>query len=204
MSNKFFDAIRYMGIPCLIFGSLLFFSQPIVLLGTYLKSHDIPFNIMNTGYMMLTLGGVIVYLRYKYEDTQQELIEQNNTKIKNNEHDIELQQAHSHIAELEQELATCREQLEAAQREISSKEGLEPAHAEEFPAEYEGHGIFTMVAKLVDDRTPIEDIMRSVSSETGFLTNREAGYFFHPSPEGKATSTLQNYIKNRVKSEAIS
>lgn len=104
------------------------------------------------------------------------------------------------ITELETELAACREQLEEARREISGKEeGHETAHGEDFPAEYEGHGIFTMVAKLVDERAPVEDIMRLLADEKDFLSNKETGYFFHPSPEGKAVSTLQNYVKNKVK-----
>lgn len=104
------------------------------------------------------------------------------------------------ITELETELATCREQLEKARREISGKGEHETVHGEDFPAEYEGHGIFTMVAKLVDERAPVEDIMRLLTNEKGFLSKREAGYFFHPSPEGKAASTLRNYIKNRLES----
>ena len=90
--------------------------------------------------------------------------------------------------------------MEEARREISGKGAHETVHGEDFPAEYEGHGIFTMVAKLVDERAPVEDIMRLLTNEKGFLSKREAGYFFHPSPEGKAASTLRNYIKNRLES----
>lgn len=101
---------------------------------------------------------------------------------------------------LETELAACREQLEEARREIPDKGEHETVHGEDFPAEYEGHGIFTMVAKLVDERAPVKDIMRLLANEKDFLSNKEEGYFFHPSPEGKAASTLRNYIKNRLKS----
>ncbi len=112
-----------------------------------------------------------------------------------------LEEAQARITALETELAACREQLEEARREISGKEeGHETVHGEDFPAEYEGHGIFTMVAKLVDERAPVKDIMRLLANEKDFLSNKEEGYFFHPSPEGKAASTLRNYIKNRLKS----
>lgn len=111
-----------------------------------------------------------------------------------------IEAAQARITELETELAACKKQLEEARRDTSGMEGHEPAHSEDFPAEYEGHGIFTMVAKLVDERAPVEDIMRLLADEKNFLSNREDGYFFHPSPEGKAASTLRNYIKNRLKS----
>lgn len=115
----------------------------------------------------------------------------------------ELEKAQARIAELETELAACQKQLEEARRDISGKEGHEPAHSEDFPAEYEEHGIFTMVAKLVEERAPVEDIMRLLADEKDFLSNREDGYFFHPSPEGKAASTLRNYIKNRLNKKGV-
>lgn len=68
----------------------------------------------------------------------------------------------------------------------------------EFPESYEGHGIFTMVAKMVHARASVPEIMRAVDDEKEFLSQREAGYFFHPSPEGKKPSTLRNYQKNHV------
>ena len=113
--------------------------------------------------------------------------------------EAENEQLKARITELETELTTCREQLEAAQRDISGKEGLEPAHGEEFPVEYEGHGIFTMLAKLVDARTPVVDIMAALDDEKNFLSQRENGYFFHPAPEEKSASTLRNYTKNTLK-----
>ncbi len=113
--------------------------------------------------------------------------------------EAENKQLKERITELETELAACREQLDEARREISGKEGHELSPSEDFPAEYEGHGIFTMVAKLVYDRASVEDIMRYLDDEK-FLSQRENGYFFHPSPEGKQPSTLRNYIKNRLKS----
>ena len=114
--------------------------------------------------------------------------------------EAENEQLKARITELETELAACREQLEEARREIPDKGEHETVHGEDFPAEYEGHGIFTMVAKLVDERAPVKDIMRLLANEKDFLSNKEEGYFFHPSPEGKAASTLRNYIKNRLKS----
>lgn len=120
-----------------------------------------------------------------------------------NDLSFQLAEARTRIAELEQELAACREQLEEARRDISGREGHEPAHSEDFPAEYEGHGIFTMVAKLVEERASVEDIMRLLADEKDFLSNREDGYFFHPSPEGKAASTLRNYIKNRLNKKGV-
>ena len=106
------------------------------------------------------------------------------------------------ITELETEFAACRKQLEEARgADSSGKEGHELPHSEDFPAEYEGHGIFTMVAKLVDARAPVVDIIRLLNNEKDFLSQKENGYFFHPKPEGKSASTLRNYIKNRVKKE---
>ena len=67
---------------------------------------------------------------------------------------------------------------------------------DDFPAEYENHGIFTMVAKMVLGRASVPEIMKALDSEKEFLSQREVGYFFHPSPEGKAANTLRNYTKN--------
>ncbi len=75
----------------------------------------------------------------------------------------------------------------------------ENAHGEEFPAEYEGHGLFTVVAKLVDARVPVVEIMAALDEEKEFLSQRENGYFFHPNPAGKSVSTLRNYTKNMLK-----
>lgn len=100
-------------------------------------------------------------------------------------------------AELKAQLEVQNKQL--AELEKAVQEGAR-AHGwgseEDFPDEYEGHGVFTLVAKLVHDKTPIEEIMKSVDDEKEFLSQREAGYFFHPSPQGKSPSTLRNYIKN--------
>ena len=68
--------------------------------------------------------------------------------------------------------------------------------ADDFPAEYENHGVFTMVAKMVLARASVPEIMKALDSEKEFLSQREVGYFFHPSPEGKAANTLRNYTKN--------
>lgn len=112
----------------------------------------------------------------------------------------ELKEAQERITELEAELATCREQLEEARRADSSgMEGRGPYTEEDFPEEYEDHGIFTMVAKLIYGREPVLEIMRLLNDEKEFLSQRENGYFFHPKPEGKKASTLRNYIKNRLK-----
>lgn len=70
---------------------------------------------------------------------------------------------------------------------------------EEFPAEYEDHGLFTVVAKLVDARAPVVEIMAALDEEKEFLSQRENGYFFHPNPTGKSVSTLRNYTKNTLK-----
>ena len=72
-----------------------------------------------------------------------------------------------------------------------------PHDEESFPAEYENHGIFTLVAKCVWERTPVEDIMRLLKDEK-FLTQKENGYFFHPSPQGKKVETLRSYTKNML------
>ena len=69
--------------------------------------------------------------------------------------------------------------------------------AEDFPEEYEGHGIFTVVAKLVDARAPVPEIMAAIDNEQEFLSQREVGYFFHPSPQGKGASALRNYTKRK-------
>ena len=68
--------------------------------------------------------------------------------------------------------------------------------ADDFPAEYENHGVFTMVAKMVLARASVPEIMKALDNEKEFLSQREVGYFFHPSPEGKAANTLRNYTKN--------
>lgn len=106
----------------------------------------------------------------------------------------------SRITELEAE----NEHLKAKIAEFESTvqaggEGEVTFHEEDFPAEYENHGIFTVVAKLVDARTPVADIMAALDDEKNFLSQRENGYFFHPDPEGKSASTLRNYTKNTLK-----
>ena len=70
---------------------------------------------------------------------------------------------------------------------------------EEFPAEYEDHGLFTVVAKLVYARAPVSEIMAALDEEKEFLSQRENGYFFHPNPAGKSPSTLRNSVKNTLK-----
>ena len=91
--------------------------------------------------------------------------------------------------------------LRVAELENMALRGGEGAgEAEDFPEEYEGHGIFTVVAKLVYARTPVPEIMAAIDNEQEFLSQREVGYFFHPSPHGKNVSTLRNFTKrNKAK-----
>ncbi|MBQ4076500.1 MAG: hypothetical protein IJD65_02300 [Mailhella sp.] len=106
---------------------------------------------------------------------------------------------------------TIEELYEKAEAIIANKDeiisGLEARIAElehsvlagdtdDFPAEYENHGVFTMVAKMVLARASVPEIMKALDNEKDFLSQREVGYFFHPSPEGKAANTLRNYTKN--------
>jgi len=102
-------------------------------------------------------------------------------------------------AELAQERAANEKlRLRVAELESMVQRGGEGAQeAEDFPEEYEGHGIFTVVAKLVDARAPVPEIMAAIDNEQVFLSQREVGYFFHPSPQGKKKSTLQNYTKRK-------
>lgn len=54
----------------------------------------------------------------------------------------------SRITELETELAACREQLKEARREIPDKGEHETVHGEDFPAEYDGHGLCSLVIRM--------------------------------------------------------
>lgn len=56
-----------------------------------------------------------------------------------------------------------------------------------------------MVAKLVDARAPVAEIMAALDDEQEFLSQRENGYFFHPNPAGKSPFTLRNSVKNTLK-----
>jgi len=94
-------------------------------------------------------------------------------------------------------IANKDEIISGLEARIAELEHSVPAgDADDFPAEYENHGIFTMVAKMVLARTSVPEIMKALDNEKEFLSQREVGYFFHPSPEGKAANTLRNYTKN--------
>ena len=99
------------------------------------------------------------------------------------------------LAEIEAINKALRTEIEELRKANQKNENNEKDE-EDFPEEYENHGIFTVVAKMVFDRAPIGEIMKAIDNEKEFLSQREVGYFFHPSPEGKATTTLRNYTKN--------
>lgn len=104
------------------------------------------------------------------------------------------------IAELEAENAKLKERVaELENAALQGREAGKSSDGEEFPAEYEDHGIFTMVAKLVDARAPVAEIMAALDDEQEFLSQRENGYFFHPNPAGKSPFTLRNSVKNTLK-----
>lgn len=111
------------------------------------------------------------------------------------------------VAALEAALVDSRtenDKLRAENEELKNAplrggEAGENGQDEEFPAEYEDHGLFTVVAKLVYARTPVAEIMAALDEEKEFLSQRENGYFFHPNPTGKSVSTLRNYTKNTLK-----
>lgn len=111
-----------------------------------------------------------------------------------------LEEAKASVAELKAENDKLRKRVaELESKAEADGETEENAHGEEFPAEYEGHGLFTVVAKLVDARVPVVEIMAALDEEKEFLSQRENGYFFHPNPAGKSVSTLRNYTKNTLK-----
>lgn len=99
------------------------------------------------------------------------------------------------LAEIEAINKALRTEIEELRKANQKNENNEKDE-EDFPEEYENHGIFTVVAKMVFARAPIGEIMKAIDNEKEFLSQREVGYFFHPSPEGKATNTLRNYTKN--------
>lgn len=113
----------------------------------------------------------------------------------------------SHVAELEAALADSRaeaDKLRAENEELKNValrggEDGKNGQDEEFPAEYEDHGLFTVVAKLVYARAPVSEIMAALDEEKEFLSQRENGYFFHPNPAGKSPFTLRNSVKNTLK-----
>ena len=111
-----------------------------------------------------------------------------------------LEEAKARISELETENDKLRERIaELENVALRGGEDGKNGQDEEFPAEYEDHGLFTVVAKLVDARAPVVEIMAALDEEKEFLSQRENGYFFHPNPAGKSPFTLRNSVKNTLK-----
>lgn len=127
-------------------------------------------------------------------DDNYELLKENKATPKEDCCLSDIDAMQSRIAELEAENTKLRiENEELKKVSPSSEETGENTSCDDFPAEYEGHGIFTMVAKLVDARASVAEIMAALDNEKEFLSRRENGYFFHPKPNGYASDTLRKY-----------
>lgn len=93
--------------------------------------------------------------------------------------EAENKQLKERITELETELAACREQLEEARREISGKKEHETAHGEEFPAEYEGHGLCSLVIRMRKEGQTEEEIAATLRGSGKWCSVSQIGALLH-------------------------
>lgn len=104
----------------------------------------------------------------------------------------ELEEAQARITELETELAACREQLEEARREISGKKEHETAHGEEFPAEYEGHGLCSLVIRMRKEGKTEKEIAATLHDSGKWCSASQIGALLHPGGNISADGLLKH------------
>ena len=104
------------------------------------------------------------------------------------------EQLKARITELETELAAVREQLEEARREISGKEeGHETAHGEDFPAEYEGHGLCSLVIRMRKEGKTEKEIAEFLNGDKGkWCSASQIGALLHRGGNVSADAMLKH------------
>ena len=102
------------------------------------------------------------------------------------------------LAESESSLAhekSENEKLRVRLAELESKPSPIPGGGEsadeDFPPEYEGHGIFTGLAKLIWEKASLSEINRYMHDDENKFSDKELGMFFHHEPSSVKTCTLR-------------
>ena len=96
------------------------------------------------------------------------------------------------ISELETELAACREQLEEARRESSGKEEHETAHGEDFPAEYDGHGLCSLVIRMRKEGKTEKEIAATLHGSGKWCSASQIGALLHRGGRVSADAMLKH------------
>lgn len=106
--------------------------------------------------------------------------------------EAENKQLKERITGLETELAACREQLEEARREISGKKEHETAHGEEFPAEYEGYGLCSLVIRMRKEGKTEKEIAATLHDSGKWCSASQIGALLHPGGNISADGLLKH------------
>lgn len=104
----------------------------------------------------------------------------------------EIKKTQARIAELETELAACREQLEEARRENSGKEEHETAHGEDFPAEYDGHGLCSLVIRMRKEGKTEKEIAATLHGSGKWCSASQIGALLHRGGRVSADAMLKH------------